>query len=230
MFAADLREFAGAAWDEPRRRVIGRREVWFRDLLLESAELRDCPVGPAATLLANHIVDDGLVMKKWDDAVEQWIARLACLSEWMPELELPGFGDDDRRAVIEQVCHGQFAYKDVKDRDLWPVLHDWLSAPQRSALDHYAPVRVALPDGRHTKVNYERGREPWLAARVQHLFGMQETPRVAGGKVAVIVHVLAPNQRPWQVTKDLKNFWATGYPQMRKDLARRYPRHDWREI
>jgi ATP-dependent helicase HrpB len=97
-------------------------------------------------------------------------------------------------------------------------------------LDHYAPVRVALPDGRHTKVNYERGREPWLAARVQHLFGMQETPRVAGGKVAVIVHVLAPNQRPWQVTKDLKNFWATGYPQMRKDLARRYPRHDWREI
>ena len=229
MFPDDLRESAGAAWDEPRRRVVGRREVWFRDLLLESAELRDCPVDAAAEILAAKIVTDGLVMKKWDDAVDQWVARLAWLSEWMPELELPGFGDDDRRSVIEQVCHGEFAYKDVKDRDIWPVLHDWLSAPQRAALESYAPVRVPLPGGRNAKVTYETGREPWLGAKVQHLFGLKQTPRIAGGKVSLLVHVLAPNQRPWQVTKDLENFWKSGYPQMRKDLARRYPRHDWPE-
>lgn len=227
MFPADVRETSGAAWDEPRRRVVGRREVWFRDLLLESTELRDCPVDAAAVVLADHVVSDNLVLKKWDDAVEQWIARLACLSAWMPELELPGFGEDDRRAVIEQLCHGEFAYKDIKDREIWPVLHDWLSAPQRAALDFYAPVRVELPGGRHAKVTYAAGAEPWIGARVQHLFGVRETPRIAGGKVPVLVHVLAPNQRPWQVTKDLASFWTNGYPQMRKDLAGRYPRHDW---
>jgi ATP-dependent helicase HrpB len=145
----------------------------------------------------------------------------------MPELELPGWGEEDRRAVIEQLCHGAVAYKEIKERELWPVVRDWLSGPQHAALDTYAPERVTLGNGQAAKVTYEAGREPWIALRVQQLFGVRETPAVAAGRVPLVVQVLAPNQRPWQVTKDLCSFWATGYPQMRKDLAGRYPRHRW---
>jgi ATP-dependent helicase HrpB len=181
-------------------------------------------------LLAQRVMRGELVLKGWTPAVEQWTARLECLSRWMPELELPGWSDDDRAAVIEQVCHGAVSYKDIKERELWPVLHDWLSPPQRAAMEAYAPERITLSNGTPAKVIYQIGREPVIALRVQQLFGVKETPTVAGGRVPVVVHLLAPNQRPWQVTKDLRSFWATGYPQMRKDLAGRYPKHKWPEV
>lgn len=228
MFAEDFSETDGACYDESRRRVVARHEVRFRDLVLET---RESDVGvnldAAAALLAERVVSGELVLKGWTAAVEQWTARLGCLSGWMPELELPGWSEEDRRAVVEQVCHGALGYKDIKERELGPVLREWLSAPQHAALEAYAPERLSLPNGQSAKVTYEAGREPWIALRVQQLFGVRETPSVAAGRVPVVIHVLAPNQRPWQVTKDLRSFWSTGYPQMRKDLAGRYPKHKW---
>ncbi len=230
MFPGDWHETDGVAWDETRRRVVGRRETKFRDLVLERRD-RDRDVDPdaAAELLAERVVADGMVLKNWNAGVGQWTARLACLSEWMPELELPGWSEDDRRVVIAQMCHGALAYKDVKGRDPWRVLGDWLSAPQRAALGAYVPERIVLPNGLSVKVRYETGLEPTVSLRVQQWFGVAETPMVAGGRVPVRVEVLAPNQRPWQVTQDMAGFWRTGYPQMKKELAGRYPKHRWPE-
>jgi ATP-dependent helicase HrpB len=230
MFPADWHETAGVAWDEARRRVVGRRETKFRDLVLERRD-RDRDVDPdaAAELLGERVVADGLVLKKWNATVDQWTARLACLSEWMPELELPGWSDDDRRMAIAQMCHGAVSYKEVKDRDPWRVLGDWLSGPQRAALDAYAPDRIALPNGISAKVRYEVGLGPTVSLRVQQWFGVAETPRVADGRVPVRIEVLAPNQRPWQVTQDLAGFWRNGFPQMKKEMAGRYPKHPWPE-
>lgn len=227
-FPADFSERDGAVYDDAIRRVVRRREIRFRDLVLESKEGGDPPPTDAARLLAERVVSGELVLNKWDRAVEQWIARLVNLGEWMPEMELPGFGDDDRQVVIEEVCQGAVAYKDIKNRAVMPVLSHWLSAAQKAVLDAYAPTEVKLSNGRTAKVKYQIGAAPWIAMKMQHLYDVTELPKIADGKTKLLVHLLAPNQRPWQVTDDLKGFWERGYPQMKKDLAGRYPKHEWR--
>jgi ATP-dependent helicase HrpB len=228
LFPGDFTRDDGASYDESRRRVVSRRETRFRDLVLESKESdHDVNLDAAAGILAARVLSGELVLKHWDAAVEQWCTRLDCLGKWMPELELPAWADEDRAAAIAQICHGAVAYKDIKERPVWPVLREWLSAPQRAALDAYAPERVSLPNGQSAKVTYEAGRDPWIALRVRDLFGVWQTPAIAAGRVPLLVHICAPNHRPWQMTKDLAGFWAGGYQQMKKDLAGRYPKHPW---
>jgi ATP-dependent helicase HrpB len=119
------------------------------------------------------------------------------------------------------------AYKDIKEAKVWPVLRDWLNYEQHQLLEKHAPEWVNLSADRRAKITYPAEGDPYIAVRVQHLFGIWETPRICGGKQNLLVHICAPNQRPWQMTKDLKSFWATGYTQMKKDLAGRYPKHNW---
>ena len=102
-----------------------------------------------------------------------------------------------------------------------------LTAPQRQAVAAEAPERIEVPSGSQIALQYEVGRPPVLAVRIQELFGLRETPRLAGGRVPVLLHLLAPNYRPQQVTDDLASFWANTYPQVRKELRARYPKHAW---
>lgn len=228
LFPDDLTKTDGAAWDEPRKRVIARKETRFRDLVIESRESdHGVNLDQAAELLAAHVVSGELLLKNWNDTVTQWTARLACLGQWMPELELPGWSEQDRIDAIAQICHGSIAYKDIKDADVWNVLREWLSHTQRQMLDTCCPERVPIPNGQTAKVTYEEGKDPWIAVRVSHLFGLWETPMICHGRIPLLVHILTPGQRPWQMTKDLKGFWSSGYFQMKKEVAGRYPRHPW---
>ena len=104
---------------------------------------------------------------------------------------------------------------------------DGLSWAERSALDAAAPVRVAIPTGRELPLDYRLDGPPILAVRIQEMFGATQTPKVAGGRVPVLLHLLAPNYRPQQVTDDLGGFWERTYPEVRKELRRRYPKHPW---
>jgi ATP-dependent helicase HrpB len=119
-------------------------------------------------------------------------------------------------------------YRALKDADPWPVLRGWLSAPQRSALEAFAPERLKLPGGRAARLAYAEGHPPVLAARVQDLYGTEAPLTVADGRVRVRIEILAPNQRPIQVTDDPGSFWRNTYPQIRPEYARRYPKHEWR--
>lgn len=227
-FPCDMLEHDGAYYDEAIRRVVRKRETRFRDLVLDSKEGGEPPLDDAARLLAERVVSGELKLNKWDRAVEQWIARVVNLTQWMPEMELPGFSEDDRQMVVEEVCQGAKGYKDIKNLEVMPVLKSWLSSSQKAVLDAYAPTEVKLSNGRSAKVKYAVDAEPWIAMKMQHLYDVVELPEIAGGKTNLLVHLLAPNQRPWQVTGDLKGFWERGYPQMKKDLAGRYPKHEWR--
>lgn len=104
-----------------------------------------------------------------------------------------------------------------------------LTPEQRRALAREAPERIEVPSGSRIRLHYEPGKAPVLAVRIQEIFGLLETPRVAGRRVAVLLHLLAPNHRPQQVTDNLASFWRTTYHQVRKDLRRRYPKHAWPE-
>jgi ATP-dependent helicase HrpB len=230
VFPDDLQRRDGAAWDETRRRVVRRRETRFRDLVIESSESdQNVPPDAAAELLAARVLSGELNLKNWNHEVEQWTARLVLLGEWMPELEMPGWDAEDQAAAIAQICHGTLSYKEIKEAAVWPVLREWLNAAQRHALDHYCPERLTLPGGRTARITYEAGKPPWFSARVADLFGMWKTPTVADGRVPLLVHILTPGQKPWQMTRDLESFWANGYFQMKKEIAGRYPRHPWPE-
>jgi ATP-dependent helicase HrpB len=228
LFPDDLCTSDSVTYDEIRRRVVARKETRFRDLVLEAKESdHGINLDQAADILAARVLSGELVLKNWDDSVTQWTARLGSLGIWLPELGMPGWSDADKAAAIAQICHGAVSYKEIKEANVWRVLREWLSAAQRAALDSYCPERIELANGQSAKVTYELGKDPWIAIRVQHLFGVWETPLIGNGRVPVLVHILGPNQRPWQMTKDLRNFWSTGYPQMKKEIAGRYPKHPW---
>jgi ATP-dependent helicase HrpB len=116
---------------------------------------------------------------------------------------------------------------ELREADLGGVIRAALTHAQRSALEREAPGRVRLPTGREAAVVYEADRPPSLSARIQELFGLRETPRLGGGRVPLVVQLLAPNQRPVQVTDDLASFWRTTYFEVRKQLRGRYPKHAW---
>lgn len=228
IFPDDFHEHDGASYDATSRRVLRKRELRFRDLVLESKEGGEPPLADAAQLLAQRVASGELKLKNWDQSVERWIARLVSLSQWMPEMELPGFDEDDKLMVLEEICQGAKSYKDIKNREVMPVLGKWLSSGQKAVLHAYAPLEVKLSNGRCARVRYSLDGAPWIALKMQLLYDVNELPQIAQGRVKLLVHLLGPNQRPWQVTDDLPGFWERGYPQMKKDLAGRYPRHEWR--
>ena len=216
-----------AVFDAALRRVRLHRKLMYGDLVLEDRDRGDAPPELAAPVVAEKVVDGTLERAKGNNAMGLWIRRLNGLSVWMPELGLPRFSEEDKLVAISLVCEGAVGYKDIKEREIIPVLRDWLSGWQAKALDDYAPVSLTLPNGQHAKVRYGEDSSPVISLTVQRLFGVAVSPRIANGAVSVIVEVLAPSQRPWQVTGSLESFWRNGYGQMKKDLAGRYPRHRW---
>ena len=224
--AEEINDSVNVIFDEISRRVVAVKQRIFRGLILEEKRGGEVDPNLAGELLAGRVIAGDLVLKKWDAKVERWIARLAFLSKAMPELDFPGFDTGDREMAIAQICAGATTFKEVKDRDPWRVLHDWLSIPQRQAMDSFAPEKITLENGVNTRVLYAAGNDPWFEEKVQRLYGVKETPMIANGH-PLVAKILAPNQRPWQVTSDLPGFWERGFTQMKKDLAGRYPKHNW---
>src|SRR5262245_5731619 len=228
LFPNDLFEKMHVVFDPVSRRVHSEHVSKFRDLVITLKRIEPVPAEAAARVLAEEVVAGRLPLPHWDHAVDQWILRLNLLAQWCPELQLPPIRDEDRRHIIEQVCLGAVSYKEIKERDVKPFVKSWLSHGQRDLLDEYAPERVTLSNGRTPKVIYESGAPPNISLRIQELFGVTETPRVAMGRVALSVHILSPSMRPVQVTHDLRNFWREHYPRIKSELARKYPKHEWR--
>jgi len=228
LFPGDLRSDLRVGLDTINMRVRGEEVLQFRDLVIESRRVEPPPEDAAARLLAGEIIAGRLRLPKWDHRVEQWILRLNQLATWCPEFELAPIGDEERRHIIEQLCLGAIGHKDLKDREVMSVVQSWLSDSQRALLDKHAPERASLSNGRTPKVSYEAGNPPFIALRIQELFGVTQTPRIASGRVPLSVHVLAPSMRPVQVTQDLANFWREHYPRIRSELQRRYPKHEWK--
>jgi ATP-dependent helicase HrpB len=131
------------------------------------------------------------------------------------------------RRLLPALAAGRRSFAELRRAPLLPALQGLLTPRQAAALAREAPERLAVPSGSQIRLRYEPGQPPVLAARIQELFGLAETPRVAGGRISVLLHLLAPNQRPQQVTQDLRSFWQTTYPQVKKELAARYPKHAW---
>jgi ATP-dependent helicase HrpB len=228
LFPEDISLAPRVFYDATTKRVYAEEQLRFRGLALAARRVEPPPADAAAQLLTAEVLAGRLTLNDWDHAVEQWILRLNLLSQWCPELALPPITAEDRQHLVEQVCHGAFSYKEIKDKPVQAVVKSWLSVPQRELLDKNAPERLELSNGRTPKLSYEAGNPPHIALRIQELYDVNATPRIALGRVPVLVHILAPNMRPVQITQDLAGFWREHYPRVKQELQRKYPKHQWR--
>jgi ATP-dependent helicase HrpB len=228
LYPGDYGERRDAVYDPVTRRVYAEVQTLFRDLVIESKRADNPPADAAAALLAGEVLRGSLTLKQWDHEVEQWIARVNFLADACPDLGVPPLSADDRRHIVEQVCLGVFSYKELKDKPVWPAVRSWLTPAQAELVDRNAPERVELPGGRRSKVTYPPDGPPYFSSRIQDLYGLQETPKIARGRIPLVAHILAPSHRPVQITRDLASFWKDHYPRIKQELQRKYPKHEWR--
>ncbi len=218
------------AFDAETERVAAKRRVRFVDLLIEEAEAPLPDSEETARVLAAAAAEHlERVIPAEDSPAGLYRTRIRCLGEWMPELQVPSLDDADMRELLTWLCHSCRSFAELRKADWLQAFQGRLNHTQRQTVEREAPERLQVPSGSRIALRYELGRPPILAVRIQELFGWTQTPRIAGGRVPVLLHLLAPNYRPQQVTDDLASFWMNTYPQVRKELRARYPKHAWPE-
>ena len=217
-------------FDESTGRVVGRRRELLGSLVLsERDHPLDDPVATERVLLEAARRDPVRALALDRPEIAELRARVACLAEWRPELELLPADEPAFAELLPMLVAGRRSFRDLAAAPVLDTFLGSLTHQQRTALDRDAPERIPVPSGSRLKLTYEPGRPPVLAVRIQEVFGLAETPTVAGGRVRVLLHLLAPNRRPQQVTDDLASFWRDVYQVVRKELRARYPKHDWPE-
>ncbi len=214
-------------FDEKTSRVETRKRLSWRGLLLEEV---DHPTlrGEATAILLEAAAWQRRAFPRPETPAGHLLARWRWLAVESPGL-VPPFDEALEREVLLGLCQGLRGLAELENADWLGALAGRLTHQQSRDLDTHAPDRICLPSGNSVALTYETGRLPVLAARIQELFGWKETPRIAQGKVRLLLHLLAPNYRPQQVTDDLASFWNNTYLQVRKDLRNRYPKHHWPE-
>jgi len=230
LFPERIRERTAVEWNRAAERVEAVSALLFDNIVLEESRAGNPDPERAAQLLAAQARQAGLGRFTDREAVEEFLNRVAFASEYA---EIPKLEEADVLAALAELCRGLRSFQELQKAAaggrLLRALERRLTAEQRRRLEEAAPARIRLPGGRRLRVHYEPGKSPWIASRLQDFFGMRETPRIAGGRVALVVHLLAPNHRPVQTTTDLAGFWERLYPRVRRELRRRYPKHPWPE-
>jgi ATP-dependent helicase HrpB len=233
LFTDAIMETDEVSWNARDERVEVVSRLLYDGLVLDERRAASARGAEVSRVLADAAMEVGIERFVERAAVEQFLARVEFVAREFPEVEFPKFDESDVRASLVKLCEGKRSFAELREAarggGLIGVLRERFDAEQSRLLARAAPERVQLASGRQARVSYERGQPPWVASRLQDFFGMRESPRVAAGRVALVLHLLAPNQRAVQVTSDLAGFWLRHYPQVRRELSRRYPRHDWRE-
>ena len=193
-------------------------ELLYDELVLQSSRDAQPDERIASEMLARKAIEAGIDRFVDGDALKNLLARI----------EFAGLEAPDIQQVLSELCRGLRSFAELKRAavDFIPFLEQQMEVHH---LRETAPASLRLQSGRQTKIHYERGKQPWIASRLQDFFGMRETPRIGKNKTPVVVHLLAPNHRAVQPTTDLAGFWERLYPQVRRELIRRYPKHAWPE-
>ena len=217
LFPDHVKESSTVVWNRSKERVELMSALLYGKLVIEEWRCA-APDAEAAEMLAQKALETGIDSFVDKELLEGHLARLS----------FAGFNGLDLSRAVREMCLGLNSFADLREaaKGFISLLEQQYDARLLNAM---APVSVSLKGGRQAKVHYETGRPPWISSRLQDFFGMQETPRIGPGRTPLVVHLLAPNHRAVQTTTDLAGFWERLYPQVRKELMRRYPRHAWPE-
>ena len=209
-------------WDAGRRALGAQRESRFEQIVLETRPAGRVDPALAATALTRAVHELGLSVLPWSESLQQWRERVRSLREWMPDLGLPDLSDEALLSTLEEWLQPAFAGKTRLDalgeEELAGALKSSVDWSLRQRIDQLAPTRISVPSGMERRIDYTHGQSPVLAVKLQELFGLADTPRVADGRIAVTLHLLSPGGKPLQVTQDLRGFWERTYPEVKKEM------------
>jgi len=222
-----VEERVRVAFDPARERVEARGELRFGELVLDDAPLRTLPPEATERLREAALAAGPGAFARDAEALRTLLARSRFAHGH--DARVPALSDDDVRDVLAALCEGRSSFAELRAAGLDDEVAARLGPDGAARLERLAPREVPLPGRRRVPVHYEDGKPPWIASRLQDFLGAAEGPRIAGGRVPLVLHLLAPNQRAVQITTDLAGFWRQHYPELRKQLMRRYPRHAWPE-
>jgi ATP-dependent helicase HrpB len=227
LFPDHVEEIDRRAFNETTLRVDRTTGLAYGALALAQTTAPAPADEETGRLLAAAAVARGVERLPGGDALPALLARLAFAREAAPEAPLPPVDATDLAGLLETACRGCVGFADLGDLPALVLAN--LPPDGRRALDTIAPERITLAGGRAVPVHYGASSPPWIESRLQDFFGTRAVPTVGGGRVPLTVHLLAPNGRAVQVTRDLASFWKQHYPALRRELGRRYPRHAWPE-
>jgi ATP-dependent helicase HrpB len=231
LFAERFHSVEQGRFDPASQGVAVFREHRFMDLVLTRERIAQNDPAQRVAGLVDGVRQLGLAALPWTEALRQWQARVECLRQWLPALGLPASDDATLMAGLDDWLAPHLAgvskLSALPADSLGHALRGRLDHSQQQAVNALAPVALTVPSGRELRLRYVVGEAPVLPVKLQEMFGCADTPTVADGAVPVVLHLLSPAQRPIQVTTDLRGFWARTYPEVRKELKGRYPRHPW---
>lgn len=231
LFPEALKTQKIAHFDNTKQALIGLEQSNYLGLVLEEKETSDIDTDSAAELFADKILSGSWKLKQWDHAVDQWIERVNCVAQWKPDSGISPIDDEGRRMILTEICAGTTRFKEVENKPVWPAVKAWLPDMLHPLLDHLAPETFQLPRrNKPIKLRYESSHpRAVVSSMVQDFYDLAPSAlSICEGEVPLTIEMLAPNRRPVQLTNDLEGFWERSYPQIKKDLAGRYPKHEWR--
>jgi ATP-dependent helicase HrpB len=222
------------SWDRKKGGLVALTEVRIGAIILGSRPLAKVEKGDATKAILEAIREEGEHLLNFDEETEQLILRIASLKSWNPTHNWPNWSVailcENPETWLEPYLSGVTKNEDFKKLNLSQILLFSLDLEQQKQLDDLAPASIAVPSGSKIKIEYRsQGDIPLLSVRLQELFGLLETPKVNNGKVSLLIELLSPGYKPVQLTQDLKSFWSNGYFEVKKELKRRYPKHEWPE-
>ena len=235
-FATHFREGEEVRWDAAKRALVSERIERFDGVVLSSRPAGRVDPAQAAQALTEAVRELGLQALPWSEALAQWRIRVQCLRVWMADTGLPDLSDAALLASLATWLTPAFVGKTRLDAlssdELDAALKAGCEWSIRQRVDQLAPVRITVPSGMERRIEYaldDHGEPapPVLAVKLQELFGLGDTPRIADGRVPLTLHLLSPAGRPLQVTQDLRGFWERTYPEVKKEMKGRYPKHPW---
>jgi ATP-dependent helicase HrpB len=230
-FASQVVDERIVQWDGSTESVLARRRSRLGAIVLSEEPLRDIDPNDVARALTDALAAAGIDALPWGDAARRLRERLAFLH--VVDVSWPDVTDAALAESIDQWLAprvvGMRRLRDVAQLDFGQALLDRLSWSQRASLEELAPTHFVAPSGSRLPIDYRDPAAPMLAVRLQEMFGLADTPRVAGGRVPLTLQLLSPAHRPIQVTRDLAGFWRTSYFDVRRELRGRYPKHEWPE-
>ena len=234
LYAGGITQTESVTWDDKTQAARASRKWQLGALVLSEQALSKPDSSLMVSALLQGVRQTGLAALAWTPDLQQWRARVQFLRRIEgPDSPWPDLSDDTLLGTLEKwlgpYLDGMTTLERVKRLDLTQPLHALLTWEQQRQLERKAPTHLTVPSGSHIRIEYDSADLPVLAVRLQEMFGCKDTPRVADGKIPVVLHLLSPAKRPVQVTKDLASFWATAYQDVRKELRGRYPKHHWPE-
>ena len=227
LFPEAIHDSVETRWNETLERVDVAERMSYLTLVLDETRGGKASAQATSDLLTTQALLRGAASFAAEGQLDRWLARLAFARSVAPPPGLPAIGSEELREVVAELCQGCSSFAELRKEGLLPTLQSRLDPAQRRQLESLAPDRIGLPSGRFLVIHYEQGKPPWAESRLQDFFGMTSSPAIAAGRLPLVLHLLAPNKRAVHVTSDLPGFWERTYGAVRKELCRKYPKHDW---